>query len=449
MPAYPVAYRRPAYNQNPAPGGFQGPGDLPRPANDNKPGGGGWALPKPANDNKVPAPSKTDALKQVIRFANAPGRALWLFNRFSETDPFREIMDYGTGGATVIGTCDWSLSGGNSPPIGIARWTPGTGCLQLQALDPRPLGSDVRPPFTNPFIGYAIVGRDTAGPFWPRYQSIIRYQPQPAPMNGFSPVGGYVPLAPNGKPHLKPEIPPALDPWQQPINVPAMDPNEQTTPWKDLPYRETPRRASPTERPLKGPRVDPRKNPWRVGKPDIRPGAIPMNRNSPRYDPAGVTIELTVSPNGQTSVGSTPGFMREPPGRGVREGKLRRGAIAGAAALKAFGGFGEFGDAVAAIYDALPDKIKKADRAKVRKYDSKRPWFDKNGNVKTKSTNPSTAAKFASIYKNFPQLDHNKAFDNLMKNEIQDRAFGAIGKALGRAGGKAGQLFGFGTGPAL
>ena len=79
------------------------------------------------------------------------------------------------------------------------------------------------------------------------------------------------------------------------------------------------------------------------------------------------------------------------------------------------------------MYEALPDRFK-----------SKRParfvgWDD----------------KARLLWKHADQIDFNKAFDNLVVNELEDRFIGTLGKGAAKLSAKTGRPVGLQTGPAL
>lgn len=120
---------------------------------------------------------------------------------------------------------------------------------------------------------------------------------------------------------------------------------------------------------------------------------------------------------------------REPPPTFTKEGKtLTRAAQIGIMLFKALDFASEMGDIVDAVYEALPDKVKK------RRPCKSRGGVDQFGQYGINAAD----CKLAVLYDNWHLLDTGQAVVNIVKNELEDKAYGAIHKHLPKqAGGPA------------
>lgn len=126
---------------------------------------------------------------------------------------------------------------------------------------------------------------------------------------------------------------------------------------------------------------------------------------------------------------TVPSWLPKPPRNRTKEKKLfvKNASMAG----KIFGGATEFCDAVEALFDATGSSKQRVKDGMLKKLpkgaqrDQKRPtqnW--------TKAGCPQQAAY---VYKNFDKIDWDKAIDNLIMNEIQDRVIGKSNKVANTA----------------
>lgn len=123
----------------------------------------------------------------------------------------------------------------------------------------------------------------------------------------------------------------------------------------------------------------------------------------------GTTIDVGNVPRNNTSTPSRPGFhLRVRPK--VREKEIKLLSHRGVKlAVQAFDNAGEWDDFTDAIYEAIPKKL----RAK---------GSDK-GNIR----------KWQEIYEDFDHIDWKKAFNNYIKNQIEDAIIGGA-HGFGRDG---------------
>lgn len=120
------------------------------------------------------------------------------------------------------------------------------------------------------------------------------------------------------------------------------------------------------------------------------------------------------------------------PGRGVKEAKLTfRSALLYGLVARAFGELTEFGDAVDALYGALPEHRK----------------FSQQGLFRQRRRS-GARSRFQTVVDNFGEIDWDQAVINLATNELQDRAIGRLARG-GQVG--FGRQFNIGltVGPAL
>lgn len=128
----------------------------------------------------------------------------------------------------------------------------------------------------------------------------------------------------------------------------------------------------------------------------------------------------------------------------VKTGDKERKWIASPAASSllgmVIGGVTEGLDAIYAVYDALPEACRRSNRPY-----APRVYIRKNRIIKR----PPPQEALDRIYNCFEALDFQKAAQNLIVNELEDRAIGYVGRKVGQASRRAGSPFGYQVGPAL
>lgn len=207
-------------------------------------------------------------------------------------------------------------------------------------------------------------------------------------------------------PYLPPTLPWPVLPWE-PIAVPPLSPQPLPIP------------RPPWVPQLPNPEAEPGPDPWFPDvppeyEPGVRPNPrpVPGTRPWPVYPPyhpdAGFWPpgQEATDPSGRPGPGSRPRPQplpepspARPPGRRVKERKLsassRQRKLLGMLASGASEGF----DLLDALFDALPDSIKRR--------------FKDHPNE-----------KFKALYRHWDKVDMNKAFENIWRNQVEDRYFG-------------------------
>lgn len=113
----------------------------------------------------------------------------------------------------------------------------------------------------------------------------------------------------------------------------------------------------------------------------------------------------------------------EPPTKGVKERKPRMTVSAAQKIMDVLGTLDEGRQIIDALYKALPNKM---------------IWFTgRDGKWHMRHFGPVEKAAF--LYTHWDAVDFNKAWENIMKNERQDWAFGKAGSALKKGLRKAAQ----------
>lgn len=273
-------------------------------------------------------------------------------------------------------------------------------------------------------------------PAAPRYRQGIRIR-----NDGATTVPGPRPFVVNpAHPPMVPWI--KIEEWE--LGTPA------PLPWRLVPKQEPhPDAPEPIRRktgpepsegvpPVPQPRYDPFEYP-RTNVPDIwiipRRGANPLPswwtppaptpvRPAPR--PAGNEGRPATPPRGHTeehpepgvTVRTAPGHLFRKPGAREKETKRpARGSLAAAyrALAKGFGHVTEFSDALKCVYDALPEKLRKRERAKRHGKD------------------PSMQGKVQIIYRNASSLNITAMLGCMAKEQLQDWAIGKMAKTHAEA----------------
>lgn len=185
------------------------------------------------------------------------------------------------------------------------------------------------------------------------------------------------------------EIPfPQLDPMQLPVARPVTQPRPLPRPARVMPPNPF---RSPHEQPQRGP------------QPASRAAPAPISRGT-------ITV---IEPGVRPATRALPPRANKPPEKGKKEVKLKTGA-AGLIA-KIVNAATESADLIDAIYKGLPRKIR-----------GKAYWAGE-------ATTPIERAKL--IYENFDKIEWGRAVYEIVANQLEDRAFGR----LGRIGAKANQ----------
>lgn len=208
------------------------------------------------------------------------------------------------------------------------------------------------------------------------------------------------------------------DPMGRPIDQPLGVP--RPVPYRNIP-RLNPRPDWPESR-SSGPSPAEERWPFRTG-----PGRHPTPRDlgfaEPRTIPSSVPgVSVRVRPNPRPL--SPP--PAKPPGKDTKEKKTIMNVASGSFVGRVINAVTETKDVVDAIYDALPYSIRK-------KYRNNIPAQEK--------------AKI--IYANLGKVDMQKAIENLAWNQVEDFAYGKLGKAVGKANRRIGRPVGVQTGIAL
>lgn len=223
---------------------------------------------------------------------------------------------------------------------------------------------------------------------------------------------------------------PSLDPMGEPPLAPNR-PTPEPIPWSVLPLRpnaETREGSSAGNTdPNAPPNGKPVSEPIYVQPGVVVPGDVPVIGNpnvNPGIDPSLVfppNTGVVVNPSGQVSVQNQMHRNARPP-RGTKERKIRVNMpIAIRLATKVAGFSTEALDFVDALYDALPDHAK-----------PKRKRF-KGADGKWHNAKVSNKDKTEAVYKHFGRVDLDQAMHNLIVNQIEDMAYGKLGRGLQKA----------------
>lgn len=214
-----------------------------------------------------------------------------------------------------------------------------------------------------------------------------------------APLPNVYEATPAGEPNTIPR--PLIAPWVDPMIIPPLQP---------VPDPVSPPVRRPQERP----------NPWR--DPQEQPRRYPERR--PRHRPRPRRAQYS-----ELSVSSTSTRFRNQPLRNPKSRtKLEKKAFTLyiPRVLKRVLATSEYSDVVNAVFDALPSKVKQ---------------------------HCLMSHQFLEecILKNWDQIDAAEAFENLVKNELQDRFYGAVGQAFKKSYGQGrfDRAHGFQLGPAL
>lgn len=408
--SYPATWRRNASDYSRPGSGFQELPRLPTPANDNRPPiidrprPPIESVPPPANDN-VPLKSKKG------RRLRMPRSLLDLLNRHPGMRIGRLALQasrwlgepevYAVPGGQFNG---WELVWRCNDRSGPTTYQGGYGfytsndnlhlkCLGGQALsDEQPIGTAL-PNGTGLFYQ---TYRYAVGPgFRHELHYYWRHPSNPNPAtypNPYRPVWIETPIF-----HPYPSLNPETLPIRQPVPVP-----------EHLPIELVPLRVP---------------NPNRVPRYRYETGPAPARAT----DKTRVAPRIEIYPD-RVDVPFAPPLRHEPPGRKKRERKNEVAALNPRTGLGiTVNMLGESTDIIEAIWEALP-------------------WY-KRTMVKGERTKP--AQMLEDIYQHYGDLDISKALANLAANQIEDAAYGRLGKIGGQVNRIVGRPVGLTAGPAL
>lgn len=353
---------------------------VPMPANDNH--------PRAANDNvRMPKPSMVPPIRRAPVAGALFRAALRLPGAISIVSDLLELAP------SIVEPTPWPAQA--LGPGWRAYWCPapggtGTPVFRTTAYPVVPGGS-----LLNCIGGQAVAGNPTpgvdGGAWWrpsvgnpDRYHHLITFtppsaNPQPWPW-------------PWGVPTV---IPPTLPspqrlPW--PIEIPVWGwPDLRVPNWRDIPNRPNDPFPEGTDR---GPKP---------GKPD------PQSPNPGK---------------------PTPPKPVKPPPPDVKERKFMIAVHPASLLYRAVNAVSESDDAVTALYEALPKRIK-------------RQVYRELGRQ------PGVHEKVAIVARFIDQVKWDKALVNLVENQFEDWLFGKAGRILKAANRASGRAAGFGLGPAL
>lgn len=165
--------------------------------------------------------------------------------------------------------------------------------------------------------------------------------------------------------------------------------------------------------------LDPATDEWL----DLYQDALPQSETSQRVQ----TVTTTGSRNGTrpyTEVSpavQSRAYIPQPAQEGTKEKKTRASGIA-RFLLHAFNDASEGADAVDAVFDALPDDVKKRWR---RKYERKpAPGLERSDFYGQYASINDADWKLQAIWHNWDKLDQAKAVANIVKNQLEDAIIG-------------------------
>lgn len=381
---YPSAYRNGARKYSS--GGFQNPVEVPpgrrpgKPANDNWPtpandndpgaGGGGIRLPKGAAWPGFAADAAEEALTRILppqaKAAWQLGKALIWFNG--------EFANRNLAGELQV-PAGWKQGcGPNTPPLAYNLQYAffNTGTATVCGLGGQALGTgSVAPGAKWDRVLYAKAVRQANSFRWFNISWWGRTDPLAKP------ITYHVPVYPNIFPHIYPDVVPATVTNPMPAYVPAPQGNEVPA------YRPLP---------AKVPAVNPRSSVY------VRP----RTSASPVVDPGSKPV-VVVNP------GKVLDPIRRPPGKGVKERKVRaRGALAAlngglGVAAKIYEDAKFYNDVLNAWYNALPSSMRE------------------------RGLRPDQKA--LALYRNYDKIDVNKAIIGVLVAVAGEKAGGLIDRA--------------------
>lgn len=184
--------------------------------------------------------------------------------------------------------------------------------------------------------------------------------------------------------------------------------------------------------------------------------------NPPDFLPPVITVDL--DPTGRVDLSTRPGRPRPPvllpkpppspaprpvvretrPNR-AREVKVRGVSTAGEFVRVSFDTLTELDDLLDAFYKAIPKNLRTLTPDMRKQLDAVR--LNKGWKPGMRKVQPPIQQKLVDVIKNWDTIDHDKAIENMVTNEIGDRVFGRVGKALGSHAKAHGRPVGYGMGP--
>lgn len=194
-----------------------------------------------------------------------------------------------------------------------------------------------------------------------------------------------------------PDALPSLEPTVNPMSIPIGRPGPEKAP---VPYRLIPYRVP---------------NPWL--SPNEQTIWGPVERAGPKTN---ANARFVVRPGQEVKVNpDAPPVPRAPPQRGTKERKFK--IAVGGVTAKIINIATESIDFIDALFYALPAKARRG------------------------ADTPDKKAM--AIYRHYDELNMSKAIANLLVQQVQDRAYGTIGRASAEAARRAGRSTGFQLGP--
>jgi len=152
----------------------------------------------------------------------------------------------------------------------------------------------------------------------------------------------------------------------------------------------------------------------------------------------GTGIQFPAIPGASAAAIPTTHFM-EPPGKSVKEKKFILSPKASNVVVRIFNTLTETEDFIDSLYWAIDppytgNVVYNRKQYEFERIKGRKVWFKKNGKWQSRwVNNPSIQEKAAWVYTHLDKLDLKKALANYIKNEIGDRAYGAIGKVGAKA----------------
>lgn len=199
-----------------------------------------------------------------------------------------------------------------------------------------------------------------------------------------------------------------------PLADPALDPLLNP----EAPFRPA---VNPNVTKVTGPAVQP------LELPNGQQGVNPFTGQDMVAQPLpNLRWEMQVGPSTVPPLAPRP-TGKKPPDKNTKEKKTKSSGAAAAAVFAALDVVSEASEVVDAIYDALPDDVKKATKQKGRGLIDQAGQYGIDG----------ADWKAQAIWDNFDKVDWNKALSNVIANEIQDQALGNIHKNTPKNTGSA------------
>jgi hypothetical protein len=143
----------------------------------------------------------------------------------------------------------------------------------------------------------------------------------------------------------------------------------------------------------------------------------------PPYPTKQSAVEIAYPTRIRPAPRTLPAARSRPPGRNEKPHQKTRAAQAAVIVAKILDGISEGSEVIDAVYQALPEHIR-TEWEKTHKPPKERPG-DQAGQYGIDGAD----WKLPAIYKYWKHLDAGKAVTNILKNEAEDRAYGAYHKA--------------------